>query len=1394
MGTTNMDWATAANWSAGSVPLSTEDVVIPITSNDPIISGATTAAVNSVTVQMGAQLTVTGSLSIDNSSPFAIHNQGTVNNNGTLNLGTVASVANQGILNYGTFNNNSSGEINIDRAFAGITNYEGTFTNLGTLTIGEVSGIIGPGIYNEAAFTNGPGAEIYIINTSGSGLYNLAGSSFSNDGLMAFGLGGSITGPAIYNFVDFTNGAAAEIKIENSFYGIDHRSGATFNNLGIITIGANAPVRNSAIFNEGIFNNTGATINVDSTGVAIDNRSTGVFNHSGTLTIGANHSMENIGIFNQGELTNDGGEITIDRIFNQNGFYNDYNASVDNSGTITIGSVASVSGHGLINNGLFENRSTAAISINRITSPFSSNINGIYNGRQATFYNWGKLWIGNEAGSFNHGLYNTHIFQNYSGAEMTIDRIEGEFSANALFNEKTFTNAGSIHIGDVGTVGKFGLYNGFSGANFNNDGGEITINNVQGGENTHAMYIESAFTNSGTIRIGNIANSSDWGLFNTGSLNNTGGTITIDNTALAGMRNQNSATVNNSGQIRIGQTGTVGDWGLWNVATVNNQENGMITIDQTTMAGLLHQNGSFNNYGFIRVGTNAGVTQYAFWNDDAFNNFACGTFEIAAAFSNEDVFTNTGLMIVNTAVAHANTGFENDGIIAYPQNNPIPNVTNNEIIVTPVSTDCGEVTPALDLAAMIDLTIATTWYQDEALTVVAGTYDQPSNTFTFTESPAATISTLYFSATSTTEGCSMTAPIEVTFTDEEAPTISCPATQTLVLGDDCTAMLGDYIALATANDNCDVISLEQSPEAASTVSGVGNEIITLTAFDLKGWSNSCTFTVEKVDQTAPTALCQNTTVQLDANGMGSISTDDINNGSSDGCGLAAIDALTLDITHFTCADVGGNSVTLNVTDANGNASSCSATVTVLDNIAPTAICQNATVQLDANGNGSTTAELIDNGSNDACGINLALSQTEFDCSHLGSNSVTLNVTDANGNFSSCSATVTVLDDIAPTAICQNATVQLDANGNGSTTAELVDNGSNDACGIFSLSLSQTDFTCADVGGNSVTLNVSDANGNSSTCTAVIEVVEGNALPAPWYQAEIGNAPGTLAGYLPCTGNEDEITLASGALNPINGNQDHLGAALQPLCGDVVITARVNGAENGYAGLIIREHNGSGSRYIGLFTAGAPIYRRESRAAPNAPKQAALYLGSTSGWMRLQRQGNLFRLYRSNNGVQFQLLTQVVIPMGSCAEAGLAVFSTRPGQSASAIFSDISIATAGADMASGAAHPQLMPKAGQAMDAPGMFLEDLSPALQSQLQHKIFPNPAKGQFTLQLGSPLAAPAAADLRDQLGRAVATQRLEAGQAQALWDVHELPAGIYWLLLDEQGQPPLRLKVVIE
>ena len=97
------------------------------------------------------------------------------------------------------------------------------------------------------------------------------------------------------------------------------------------------------------------------------------------------------------------------------------------------------------------------------------------------------------------------------------------------------------------------------------------------------------------------------------------------------------------------------------------------------------------------------------------------------------------------------------------------------------------------------------------------------------------------------------------------------------------------------------------------------------------------------------------------------------------------------------------------------------------------------------------------------------------------------MTDDNGNTDTCTASVTVQDSIDPNAICQNITVQLDPGGTINISPINIDNGSNDNCGIQSMSVTPNSFTCTDIGINSVTFTVIDTNGNTDTCTAIVTV-------------------------------------------------------------------------------------------------------------------------------------------------------------------------------------------------------------------------------------------------------------------------------------------------------------------
>lgn len=204
-------------------------------------------------------------------------------------------------------------------------------------------------------------------------------------------------------------------------------------------------------------------------------------------------------------------------------------------------------------------------------------------------------------------------------------------------------------------------------------------------------------------------------------------------------------------------------------------------------------------------------------------------------------------------------------------------------------------------------------------------------------------------------------------------------------------------------------------------------------------------------------------------------------------------------TTATIADKAFGTYNAEVTDSGGCPSvTAAAEITTQDNTAPVAIAQNITLYADETGAATLAPESVNNGSTDDCEIaSLSLSQSAFDCDDVAfsaGQAVTLTVTDQNGNTANAIAQVTVIDTINPIIAAQNIVLELDEDGQSTADANEADSGSTDNCGISSRTLSKTDFTCEDLGINTVVFTVADASGNQRSTEITVEVRD-EAAPA-----------------------------------------------------------------------------------------------------------------------------------------------------------------------------------------------------------------------------------------------------------------------------------------------------------
>ena len=377
----------------------------------------------------------------------------------------------------------------------------------------------------------------------------------------------------------------------------------------------------------------------------------------------------------------------------------------------------------------------------------------------------------------------------------------------------------------------------------------------------------------------------------------------------------------------------------------------------------------------------------------------------------------------------------------------------------------------------------------------------------------------------------------VTVEDNIAPSVTCK-NRTANLNANGSKTIQPSFVFQSGSDNCGTVNLASVSPNSFNCTNLGPNTVTLTVNDGHGNTNTCTSTVTLMDNMKPSVTCKNHTVGLNASGSAAIIPENVFQSGSDNCGT--VNLISVSPNSFNCNSLGPNTVTLTVNDGHGNSKTCTATVTVQDTEIPVPICPASIsdVLLGVDGNGALPANIGDGSSTDNCGVTETSPASSFTCADVGIQTVTLTASDGT-NTSSTACTFNVVDNVAPAANCtaQPIIADLDANGGYSINPNDLNDGSSDACGPLAFAASPSTLSCQNEGPNPVTLTVTDSNGNSSTCTAIVNISPFITVTSAVHTDEscVGAGDGTVTVAATAGGGQVKYSIDGGVNFSSSGN-------------------------------------------------------------------------------------------------------------------------------------------------------------------------------------------------------------------------------------------------------------------
>lgn len=332
-----------------------------------------------------------------------------------------------------------------------------------------------------------------------------------------------------------------------------------------------------------------------------------------------------------------------------------------------------------------------------------------------------------------------------------------------------------------------------------------------------------------------------------------------------------------------------------------------------------------------------------------------------------------------------------------------------------------------------------------------------------------------------------TCSFNITVNGESDPTITCPDDIIVSSAADSCGAFVDY-PMPVAEDACggDVsLTMDAGLESGSFFP-IGTTTVVYTATNTLGNSASCSFDIIVADETAPVITCPEDIEIVATPEECEFVVDFDPATATDNCNLISVEQTEGDPSGSTF-ETGVHVITYEATDEAGNTSTCSFTITIVDEVDPTiSDCPEDITVDNTPGECGAIVEYAAPVGDDNCDFTLSLTEGLDSGSQfpVGTTTVTWTVTDNSGNTASCSFDVTVNDVEDPTVICPEDIETCDPIVNWEVDA-------NDNCTITDITVTEGIESGGEfpVGTTTVTVVVSDAAGNTATCSFNVTVAE-----------------------------------------------------------------------------------------------------------------------------------------------------------------------------------------------------------------------------------------------------------------------------------------------------------------